>query len=92
MTNNAEEKIWPCRVCGLDMGSHAWGGDENLSFTYEICDCCGAEAGLNDIDIDAVKRYRKKWIEDGCPWFFAAVKPDGWNLEKQMCQIKSRWL
>ncbi len=62
MKNNA----WPCRVCGLDMGQDCWGGDENLNFRCDICDCCGAEAGVNDFNTQVVKNYREKWIQGGC--------------------------
>lgn len=82
---------WPCRVCGLDMGVDAWGGDENLSFTYDICDCCGAEAGVDDFSREVVQRYRREWMKNGCPWFFPSSKPDGWNVEEQFTHIPEKW-
>lgn len=91
MSNNIEEKYWPCRVCGFDMEFDAWGGDENLSFSYVICRCCGSEAGVNDFDIAAVRRYRQRWLDEGCKWFSPAHRPNNWNLEEQLKLIPERW-
>ena len=90
---NIEVKnFWPCRVCGFDMGADVWGGDENKSFTYDICDCCGAEAGTDDFNLDVVRRYRKNWIENGCKWFIPDLKPETWDLEKQLSLIPPHWI
>lgn len=83
---------WPCRVCGLDMGSDVWGGDDNLNCTHDICDCCGAEAGTDDFDLAAVRRYREQWIASGFRWFMPTSRPSDWNYEAQMQNIPERWI
>lgn len=85
------EQYWPCRVCGYDRDFDAWGGDENESFTYDICDCCGAEAGTDDFNIEVVRRYRKEWSENDCKWFLTNLKPDSWNLEEQIAKVLAKW-
>lgn len=88
----SDGKAWPCRVCGFDMGADVWGGDENLNFTYDICDCCGAEAGTNDFNLEVVRRYRFKWASEGFQWFLPSAKPHGWSFEKQQSLIPAKWL
>jgi hypothetical protein len=61
MNNNQQ---WPCRVCGFDRGFDAWGGDENLNFSYDICACCAAEAGIDDVRLQSVRRYRKMAVQE----------------------------
>ena len=47
-----------CRVCGLDEGGDRWTGRDRAQ--YVICSCCGAEAGVDDLDVPTVRRYRTK--------------------------------
>jgi hypothetical protein len=73
------------------MGSDVWGSDENLNFTYDICDCCGAEAGVDDFNIDVARRYRHKWLDAGSQWFQPSARPVEWNISEQLKQILDRW-
>lgn len=86
-----QNDFFPCRVCGYNREFDAWGGDDNLNFSYEICDCCGAEAGVEDFNPVVTRKYRQKWLESGYKWFSPSYKPDNWSLEKQMEQIPEKW-
>jgi hypothetical protein len=52
--------------------------------TYNICSCCGVEAGYEDCMPEGVRRYRDKWIADGAKWCVPKFKPDRWNLDLQL--------
>jgi hypothetical protein len=73
------------------MGSDVWGGDENLNCTHDICDCCGAESCTDDFNIEAVRRYRERWINCGQKWFMATAKPEFWDFRKQFAQVPEKW-
>lgn len=89
--NSVESVRWPCRVCGYDLEFDVWGGDDNSNCTHDICDCCGAEAGLDDFNLEVVRRYRQEWIAGGHKWFSPEEKPKNWDIEKQLAQIPERW-
>jgi hypothetical protein len=82
---------FPCRVCGFEFESDVWGGDENTSFSYDICECCACEAGVNDFSLEVVRSYRKKWIAEGCFWFQPNARPQNWNMDEQFSKIPKRW-
>lgn len=50
---------------------------------YDICNCCGAEAGCDDWNI----AYRQQWLRRGAPWFEERERPANWNLEEQLKNI-----
>ena len=77
-----------CRVCGYLLDSPPW-GDDGSSPTFEICPCCGVEFGYEDCTAQAAKNYRQGWIEEGAEWFEAKLKPDDWNLHRQLAAIPS---
>lgn len=65
-----------CRVCGLDEGEDRWTGRDGAQ--YVICSCCGAEAGVDDVDVAAVRHYRTDWQNEGAAWFSPEdVRPTG---------------
>lgn len=78
-----------CRVCGYDEGEDRWTGPDGAQ--YIICVCCGAESGVDDLDLAWVRRYRAKWIADGSPWFAPEERPVDWSLHRQMGQIPTVW-
>jgi hypothetical protein len=92
MSELQQKDFFPCRVCGHNREFDAWGGDDNLNFSYDICDCCGAEAGVEDFSVEVARRYRKKWIDSGANWFTSSAKTHNWNLEEQLEQIPQHWL
>jgi hypothetical protein len=75
-----------CRSCGLDHGSPPWGEDERTP-SFEICDCCGVEAGYEDVTPAAARSYREHWLAAGAKWFMPKARPDGWNLDNQLSQV-----
>lgn len=70
-----------CRVCGWDHGEPAWADGEPL---YLICDCCGAESGVDDVDPATVLAYRDLWVAADGPWFSAQLRPAGWSAVQQV--------
>lgn len=78
-----------CRICGLEQKSPTW--DEEGSSSYNICHCCGVEFGIQDTPYDGVVEYREEWIQNGAQWSSPKMKPDGWDLEKQLKNIPEKW-
>lgn len=74
-----------CRVCGYDPEDLFWEGSNP---TYLICDCCGAEAGVDDLNPKVARRSRSEWLAGGCPWFIPTMRPSMWNLSQQMARIR----
>lgn len=86
MTTPDECPDYPCRVCGYDLEEPPWGPD-GASPSYLICDCCGAEAGLDDIDRAAATHYRDKWLADGARWFDPRARPPDWDVQAQLACV-----
>jgi hypothetical protein len=75
-----------CRVCGLQQVEPPWGEDD-MSPTYDICDCCGVEFGYEDSATASVKRYRLEWLQQGAPWFRPEARPPDWDPEEQIKRV-----
>jgi len=88
---NKLDKLKLCRVCGFDHGDYTWGEDGTLA-SFEICDCCGAEFGYYDCNLEAIRRNRKKWIDGGANWSNPKIRPANWNLQIQLQQIPEEYL
>jgi hypothetical protein len=73
-----------CPVCGLEQNEPPW-GDDGKNPSFDICDCCGVEFGYEDSTPESIESYRKKWIAEGAKW---KRKPENWNLEKQLNNIR----
>lgn len=74
-----------CRVCGYDDGDERWGVGDIPQ--YAICDCCGAESGVDDYSRRIARRYRDEWIQRGCVWSTPRERPDEWTFRRQAVQI-----
>lgn len=75
-----------CRICGLLHFDPPW-GEDGESLTYDICPCCFAESGFDDLWIANIRAYRQKWLDNGAKWHHAKSMPVGWNLEEQLSHI-----
>lgn len=80
-----------CRVCGLYSEDLPWGADGNTP-SYLICHCCGVEFGYEDSTIESIKKYRMVWLGKGSIWFRSKYKPENWDLNLQLKNIKSNYL
>lgn len=80
-----------CRVCGYINQDEIWGTD-GLSPTYVICPCCGVEFGNEDYTLDSIRKYRKHWIEEGAKWFEEGLKPENWDISKQLKNIQIQFI
>ncbi len=63
-----------CKVCGFTLA-------DNL---LPICDCCGTQAGYEDLSPVKIRERRETWIQNGMPWFNEACRPPLWNPEEQL--------
>lgn len=73
-----------CRVCGWDFGEEPWSGGAPQ---YLICDCCGAESGVDDRNERLATRYLRWWIDRGCAWTSPTARPPGWGEEVLRTQL-----
>jgi hypothetical protein len=78
-----------CRVCGFDEDDERWTRSDGAQ--YVICSCCGAESGVDDLNLRWVRDYRSKWIAAGCAWFSPEVRPANWQLDRQMSGLPVAW-
>lgn len=85
------EESYICRICGLIHTFCPW-GEDNLTASFEICDCCGVEFGYEDCNIIAVKNYRQEWLDKGAQWFHKEYEPSDWSLDKQLMNIPNKWI
>ena len=75
-------KKYICHVCGYDgLDEEPYKENEKIP-SHDICDCCGCEFGYDDNE-----QYRLKWIESGGKWFNPKLKPEAWNLERQLKNV-----
>lgn len=79
-----------CRICGLDQDEPLWGEDGKCPI-YTICECCGAEAGIQDYSLSSCREYRKNWLAKGAQWRDPEYKPVDWSLEEQMKHIPAEF-
>ncbi|TGE06541.1 hypothetical protein [Hymenobacter fodinae] len=79
-------EMWYCRVCGLDYDVSPWGEDGHTP-DYTCCACCGAQFGIDDYNVVTAQLFRATWLTEGAPWFYANLKPSGWQLAAQLPQI-----
>lgn len=69
-----------CRVCGWDLGEPGWNPDP----LYIICECCGAESGVDDIDEESARLYLRSWAASGGPWFDPSKQPNDWSMTEYL--------
>jgi hypothetical protein len=88
----AIESIWSadvkqisnCPICGLAFKEPV--DEEELRYSYWICECCGCEYGYDD-----TPQYREHWIKQGAKWFIENARPANWNLAEQLKNIVPGW-
>ena len=75
-----------CPICNYD-GLYEKPYDDQGFGSDEICPCCGFQFGLDDYPNkeDGQEKWRKEWIEKGCPWFSKTRLPSqNWNPQNQL--------
>ena len=81
-----------CRVCGAPQDDPSW---SEHGPSYDICDCCGCQFGVDDMTLSIVHEYREAWLRDGAPWWYAPARPPTWSPEdvaRQMSHIDPRFV
>ena len=81
--------MYYCLICGYEKLEKPQ-YEKEIYPTFEICPCCGFEAGFEDLSEDiCIVQYRNKWINDGMKWWNRKGKPlIGWYTEKQLMNIE----
>ena len=77
---------YKCPVCGYTGLSEAPYNTFGYG-SYEICACCGFEFGVDDYPnkLDAMEEWKKRWIENGYPWFSKSKHPPvNWDPAQQV--------
>ena len=80
------EDIFRCRICGALQDEAPW-GDDGVTPSFNICDCCGVEFGYEDCTLSAVKKYREFWLTNGGHWISKSKELRDWSLEDQLEKI-----
>ncbi|ABS03848.1 conserved hypothetical protein [Kineococcus radiotolerans SRS30216 = ATCC BAA-149] len=73
-----------CRVCGWSLDEPGW--VDGLP-QYVICDCCGAECGVDEHSAEAARGYRAGWAARGYPWWDRGHQPVGWSFTEQQREL-----
>ncbi|GAA3800581.1 hypothetical protein CSO01_16600 [Cellulomonas soli] len=79
-----------CRVCGWDLGENGWEGP-GATPNYVICDCCGNESGVDDLDRKMIGARRAAWISKGFLWMNEESRPSNWVPEHQLNTVALLW-
>lgn len=79
---------YTCHVCGYPELSEPPWGEDGQSSSFNICPCCGVEFGYEDATEIALLKYRQQWISSGGKWFDTQLKPNDWDMKKQLRNIK----
>ena len=75
-----------CCVCGLDQGEPIW-GETGDSPTYNICQCCATEFGLEDTSPASCFGSRAYWLRKLSGRWWSPPPDPGWSLEEQLKNI-----
>lgn len=79
-----------CHVCGAPLGDFAPWGEDGLSPTHGICDCCGVEYGYEDYNLSSLITFKANWLSSGGQWKNPKAKPMGLSLERQLQCVPDR--
>ena len=78
-----------CPICGyplFDGNPDQFVENMALHVSYNICECCGCEFGLDD-----TPEYRFAWIKGGFKWLYPEKKPAGWDPKQQFRNCDPEW-
>jgi hypothetical protein len=74
---------YPCPVCGYQH-NHWSEPAEAISYSFDICPCCGVEFGYNDAG-RTHEELRSRWVAGGMKWFSRVTPaPADWNPRAQL--------
>ncbi len=83
---SAQEKFM-CPVCGYKNLDEPPRSPEGYP-SYEVCECCGFEFGVQDDDRGYTYRsFRLEWLRRGSPWHHGE-KPVNWDLAAQLKNLQ----
>jgi hypothetical protein len=73
-----------CRCCEWSFGDYFPWGEDGMSPTCDICECCGCESGNEDYCLDSLMRYRQHWLDSNAKWYYAKSQPVDWENGQQL--------
>jgi len=79
LPHHSDEYIRHCPLCGWGPRECAYATVAQLRLSYDICECCGCEYGLDDDE-----GYYSEWVAEGMKWFDEAYRPEGWKIGNQL--------
>ncbi|OKP94996.1 hypothetical protein A3849_28410 [Paenibacillus sp. P46E] len=78
-----------CHICGYaGINQLPWGIDGKTP-SFDVCACCGAEYGIDDLTKLGLLHYQAEWLSNGGKWFNQHEKPNKWDLIDQMRNIST---
>ncbi|MDD5617662.1 MAG: hypothetical protein PHG69_01070 [Candidatus Omnitrophica bacterium] len=82
-------KKYMCPVCGF-FGLDEPPYNDKRESSFEICSCCGFEFGFDEGKTDdKYNTFRSIWIENGANWFLPEKRPEDWDLDEQLKNLKT---
>jgi hypothetical protein len=76
-----------CKCCGYQSQVSFWSDDCSKPY-YQICECCGAESGLDDESSRLRKNYRNEWRVAGFTLFDRSIVIDLKQLETNLKRME----
>jgi hypothetical protein len=81
-----------CPVCGYPaLDEPAWLDGRPSD---DICPSCGTHFGYDDargFDAESLRivhaELRARWVANGCEWWSAEARPEGWNPQAQLAAV-----
>lgn len=83
----SKEPITSCRVCGHQSEGYFPWGEDGLTPSFDICECCNVEFGYEDFTPESTSRYREKWIANGANWSDRHTRPEDWDYREQLKNV-----
>ena len=80
-----------CYVCGFDYTSDKPWGEDGESPDQSGCVCCGVQFGYEDLTVQNLVDYRKKWLSTGARWINESFRPEHWSFEKQFVNVPMKY-
>ncbi|MEV7886652.1 hypothetical protein ACWD3I_19300 [Streptomyces sp. NPDC002817] len=78
-----------CRICGYDDSDALF--DQHGVPQYVICPCCGNESGIGDDSVSQVRELRGLRVATGARWAEPGMRPDDWDVLRQMTAVPPPW-
>jgi len=82
-----EKMLHCCRICGAYCDDFFPWGENGYLPSYEYCQCCDVEFGVQDFYEDEAFEYRVAWLKKGGHWAQKNDCPQNWDIREQLENI-----